>query len=82
MIYRVGNGKSINFSRDNWIPSDHGLKITNMKKNSRRRWVNQLMVPASNEWNAPLIREIFHEYDAKAILQIRTPDRDIQDCSA
>jgi hypothetical protein len=79
IIKRVGNGRSIQIIRDNWIPRKEGLKITNMKKNSRRRWVNQLFVPGSKAWNPNLLQELFHEHDVEAIASISIPESDSED---
>jgi hypothetical protein len=40
IISRIGDGKNTQILRDQWLPRDSGHKITAMKRNSRRRWVN------------------------------------------
>ena len=52
VVWRVGNGKSIQILRDNWIPRQSGLSIQSMKTRSRLRWVNQLLLPHSNDWTS------------------------------
>ena len=49
---------------------------------SRLRWVNQLILPDSREWNTDLIRQIFHSFDADEICKIRIPAREVEDCIA
>ena len=39
LIWRVGNGKSIQIQRDQWIPRQAGLKTTSFIRRSRLRWV-------------------------------------------
>jgi hypothetical protein len=40
IISRIGDGKNTQILRNQWLPRDSGHKITAMKRNSRRRWVN------------------------------------------
>ncbi|XP_051212082.1 uncharacterized protein [Lolium perenne] len=82
IIKRIGNGKNTQFSRDNWLPRDSGLKIAGLKKNSRRRWVNQLILPNSNSWNTSLLRELFYDFDVDTILKIKLPGYEVEDCVA
>ena len=59
VIWRDGNGKSIQICRDNWVPWQSDLSIHSMKNRSRLRWVNQLLLPHSNEWNKQLTDNLF-----------------------
>jgi hypothetical protein len=79
LIYKIGNGKSTQFSRDNWIPRVSGLKIATTKKNSRKRWVHQLMNPDSKSWNTNTLKDIFFDHDVEAILKINIPQSDVKD---
>ena len=65
LIWRVGMEKKIKIQRDQWVPRKSGLKITEFKRRSRLRWVNQLMMPGRKEWDVDLVYQMFHEYDAK-----------------
>ncbi|KAM0911874.1 hypothetical protein ACQ4PT_013166 [Festuca glaucescens] len=38
IIKRIGNGRNTQFSRDNWLPRDSGLKLAGLKKNSRQSY--------------------------------------------
>lgn len=82
IIWRVGNGKKIQLQRDQWVPRKSGLKVTAFKRRSRIRWVNQLMIIGSKEWNKPLIHQLFHEYDAEEICKIKIPSSEAEDCIA
>ena len=82
MIWRVGNGKSIQILRHNWIPRQEGMTIMSLKNRSRIRWVNQLIIPNTNEWNRPLIHSLFYEFDALEICKIRIPSSPVGDVLA
>jgi hypothetical protein len=71
MISRIGDGRSIQILRDQWIPRDSGLKVTALKKNTRLRWVNQLI--GTKSWNTDKVSELFLDHDAQAILAIEIP---------
>ncbi|KAM0855094.1 hypothetical protein ACQ4PT_050030 [Festuca glaucescens] len=73
IISRIGDGRNTQIMRDQWIPREAGLKITALKKNSRKRWVNQLISPATNNWNTDLLCELFYEHDMQAITEIEIP---------
>ena len=70
LIWRVGSGRKIQIERDQWIPRDEGLKTAHFISRSRLRWVNQLMLSDTKEWNVDLIRRIFHAFDADEICKI------------
>ena len=82
IIWRVGNGKSIQIQRDQWIPRQEGLKTSTFIRRSRLRWVNQLKRHDRKEWNVELIRQIFHDFDADKICKIHIPSSDTEDCIA
>jgi ribonuclease HI len=79
MISRIGNGRNTHITRDHWIPGDVGFRITALKKNTRLRWINQLIDRNSNTWNTPLLRELFFEHDVQAILGIELPLQNLED---
>lgn len=82
LIWRVGDGKKIQITRDQWITRKEGLKPASFIRRSRLGWVNQLFIPNTNEWNEDLIRQIFHSFDADEICKIRTPSAKVEDCVA
>jgi hypothetical protein len=79
IISRIGNGRNTQILRDQWLPRDVGLKVTALKKNSRRRWVNQLIDSNTKRWNEPLLRELFYEHDIQTILSIDLPQQNHED---
>lgn len=82
LIWRVGNGKSIQIQHDQWIPRENGLKTANFIRRTRLRWVNQLIDQKSREWDKELIGNIFYPFDAEEIYKIRIPSTEIEDCIA
>jgi hypothetical protein len=64
LVARIGNGKSVNIWRDNWIPRDYNLKVTPGKSNTRIRRVNQLITSETNSWNEEVVRKVCHDFDA------------------
>jgi hypothetical protein len=79
IISRIGNGRNTQILRDQWLPRKSGLKVTGLKKNSRKRWVNQLFNPGSNTWNTTLLQELFYDHDIKAIMRIEIPKSEEDD---
>ena len=82
VIWRVGNGRDIQIQRDQWLPRKEGLMTASFIRRSRLRWVNQLMLPDMKEWNIPLIKQIFHPFDADDICRIPIPRSDVSGCIA
>ena len=82
IIWRVGDGKSIQIQRDQWIPRKEGLMTAAFIRRSRLRWVNQLMEEDGKEWNVNLIRQIFHQFDVEEICKIPIARTDTRDCIA
>jgi hypothetical protein len=79
IINRIGDGKDTQIMRDQWLPRASGLKITALKKNSRKRWVNQLIIEGDRRWNEPLLRELFLDHDVNTILCIQLPAHSVSD---
>nr|XP_045084679.1 uncharacterized protein LOC123494096 [Aegilops tauschii subsp. strangulata] len=79
IIWRVGDGKSIQIQRDQWLPRREGLMTAAFIRRSRLRWVNQLMIPDRNEWNVDLIRQIFYPFDADEICKLPIPSSNVSD---
>ncbi|KAM0843073.1 hypothetical protein ACQ4PT_057951 [Festuca glaucescens] len=73
--------------RDQWLPRASGLKITTLKKNSRKRWVNQLIIEAQSvsdrvAWHYET-NGVFSVRSAyKLALQLKHRNRDIVSNSA
>lgn len=79
LIWRVGNGRRIHISRDQWIPHKTGLRMAEFIRRSRLRWVNQLIHPDTNTWNTNLVRNIFHPFDVDEICNIWLPTISMED---
>lgn len=82
LIWRVGNGKSIQIQRDQWTPRKEGVRADNFICRSRLRWVYQLIDPISRSWNQELIQQIFSPFDASEIINIRLPLTNVEDSIA
>jgi hypothetical protein len=82
IITRVGNGKSVNIWRDNWLPRNYNLKVTPGKTNSRVRRVNQLLRNGSNEWNEDLVKKVCYSQDVDWILKLKLPITPCEDLVA
>ena len=49
LIWRVGNGRKIQITRDQWILRKEGLKAASFVRRTRLRWVNQLIDEETKE---------------------------------
>jgi hypothetical protein len=79
LIWRVGNGNSINIWRDNWVPRDYNSKISQGETSARIRRVDQLLLQDCNNWNEALVRKISVLEDAEWILNLKLPVRPCDD---
>jgi hypothetical protein len=71
IINRIGDGRNTQIMRDQWLHRDSGMKITALKKNSKKRLVSQLMNTEGKSWNVSLLQELFLEHDVQAIQSIQ-----------
>ena len=69
LIKRMGSGQSISIWEDCWLPNSATMRPMGRLKETDLVTVNQLLT-ASNDWNEPLIREIFFAPDVDSILSI------------
>jgi hypothetical protein len=74
IIKRIGDGRSTQFVRDQWLPRESGMKISALRKNTRKRWVNQLIHEETNTWNTDILRELFYDHDVQTITNIELPN--------
>ena len=82
VIWRVGNGKSIQIQKDHWLPRSEGQKTASFIRRTRIRWVNQLLLPTERQWNVDLIKQIFYQFDAEEICKLRLPSAETADSIA
>jgi hypothetical protein len=69
LIKRMGSGQSISIWEDCWLPNSATMRPMGRLKETDLVMVNELLT-ASNDWNEPLIREIFFAPDVDSILSI------------
>ncbi|WVZ57425.1 hypothetical protein U9M48_007811 [Paspalum notatum var. saurae] len=72
IIWRIGNGCSVNIWRDPWIPRNYTRKIITPRRGSILHKVADLINPFTDSWDEQLIRDTFWEDDAKFILSMPT----------
>ena len=80
LIWRIGNGLSVDIWKDPWIPSIEGFKVQSL----RQAWcplfkVAHLMNHNPKRWNEELIRVLFQDNEANAIPEIPLDKGDCND---
>jgi hypothetical protein len=70
LIWRVGNGESINIWLDPWIPSSANGLILSQRGNTVYTKVSELIDPYNGGWDLDLLHTIFQPIDVQKILQI------------
>ncbi|KAK1351724.1 hypothetical protein POM88_054007 [Heracleum sosnowskyi] len=73
LIWRVGNGTSIDIWKDPWI-ADKGGRFIVSDNNSSLKFVHELINVESNEWNFELVNNHFNERDVNCIMAIPLSD--------
>ena len=74
--WRVGNGASINASKDKWLPNFPTNTVLNpIQENWGELMVCELINPKLNIWRYKDIMTIFHKDKANAICQIPLSQR-------
>ena len=80
MVWRVGNGKSINALKDRWIPNYPTNKILHpVHENLDEMPVSDLINSELHIWRNEEIVATFHREEAEAICQIPLSRRDVND---
>jgi hypothetical protein len=74
LIWRVGDGSSINIWSDPWISRDGTRRPLTPRGNCLLTRVSELICPVTMTWDDMLVRDIFSEEDVKIILA--TPIRE------
>ena len=82
LIWKVGNGKSVDTWRDNWIPRDYNLKVSPREPSARIRRVDQRMMQHSSNWNENLVKRIFAPEDVDWIQNQKLPAQSCDDILA
>jgi hypothetical protein len=78
IIWRIGNGESVNIWMDPWIPHGNMRHPATYKGATMLTRVADLMDPDSGSWDETLVQDTFLEFDAEAILKLRM-NQDLED---
>ena len=70
LVWRVGNGELIDIWRDKWLPGPGINFIPYALAEPLVSRVAELIDPASRSWNYGLVQNLFHSFEAEAILSI------------
>jgi hypothetical protein len=70
LIWRVGNGNSIDIWTDPWIPRGDTRRVITPKGTTLIQKVFELINPATEDWDEQLVRYLFFEEDANIILTL------------
>jgi len=68
IIWRIGDGKTVNIWTDPWIPRNNMRRVITPRRGSLLQKVADLINPVSGLWDEVLVRDIFWEEDANIIL--------------
>jgi hypothetical protein len=66
----VGNGENIKIWNDPWIPSSPDKRIISPRGGAVYSKVSELIDPATGQWDAVLLHDLFGAVDVQRILQI------------
>lgn len=70
VVWRVGNGQSINIWEDPWIPRDLSRLPITPRGRTLITKADKLIDPFSEQWDVALIQQVFGNEDAKIIRSI------------
>jgi hypothetical protein len=70
IIWRVGDGDTINIWTDPWIPRGSTRKLISQKGRHQVSKVSELINPTTNTWDTDLVQQTFAPEDAELILRI------------
>jgi hypothetical protein len=71
VIWRAGNGESVNIWNDPWIPHGHTRRPVTRRDGSLLTQVSDLIDPVSGMWDETLVKGTFWDLDAQEILKLR-----------
>ena len=70
VVWRVGDGRSINIWEQKWVPNLITSKVVSPRSNSHVIWVSELFLPNSKLWDVELLNAIFYLWEAEEISRI------------
>jgi hypothetical protein len=79
IIWRVGNGESINIWTDPWIPTSVDRKVITPRASTIFTKVSELICPFSGGWDEQLLESIFYSVDVNRIMQIPLNNQGFED---
>lgn len=75
MVWRVGNGESIDVWEDNWIPGNVSLRPRTPNFHNTSPLTVSVLLHTNMGWDMPIIDYLFWQEDIDEILKIRLGDR-------
>jgi hypothetical protein len=71
LVWRVGDGKSIQIWQDRWLPTPISFSVQSPQRIiGANSWVEALIDPEVCYWRVTLIQEVFNAEEAKVIVNI------------
>ena len=77
IIWRVGDGCTINIWSDPWLPRGISRSVTSQQGSHVITKVSDLIDPTSGTWGIQLLQQTFNEEDVQLILQIPIQGGDV-----
>ena len=71
IIWRIGNGESVNILEDPWIPHGKTRQPATYRGATVLTRVADLLDLSSGSWDEALVQDTFTDFDADAILKMR-----------
>jgi hypothetical protein len=68
--WQIGDGRSVRIWNDPWIPRGTTRRLCSHQGRHLLQWVNELIEPATSQWDTELVTQTFHLDDVKIILTI------------
>ncbi|KAH1122871.1 hypothetical protein J1N35_006031 [Gossypium stocksii] len=79
LIWRIGNGSSVNIWNDPWIPGLGNNRLLVQKILPHLTTVNQLFKPETRTWNTKILRSFVEDDQFKSILAIPINNQGLED---
>ena len=71
IIWRIGNGESVNIWEDPWIPHGKTRRPATYRGATVLTKVAELLDLVSGSWDEVLVQDVFSDFDVNAILKLR-----------